>query len=90
MAALDKGLTGKLRHTTSVLPRRKMSNGRHESTCCNNHFSFFMVLAGPHLSSLIALINAAPADEYTLAMSTPHKLNGSHKAWHWISISSRQ
>ena len=53
-------------------------------------FQFSMVLAGPHLPSLISLVSAMPAYEYMFASSTPHKLDGSNEAWHRISIRNRQ
>jgi hypothetical protein len=50
----------------------------------------FLVLANPHLPSLRALASAVPANKNTLAISTPHKLNGSHKAWHRMIVRNGQ
>jgi hypothetical protein len=47
----------------------------------------FMVLAGPHLPSLIPRVSTTPADKHMLARHTPHKLNGSHNAWHRMIVS---
>jgi len=50
----------------------------------------YIVLAGPHLPSLIPLASTTPAFEHRLTNGTPHKLNGSHKARHRIFIGDRQ
>jgi hypothetical protein len=53
-------------------------------------FQIFMVLAGPHLPSLKALVSTTPANKYVLAGHPPHKLNCSHKARHRIIFSYGQ
>jgi hypothetical protein len=67
-----------------------MSNGRHEHTSQKIDFQIFMVLADPHLPSLVPLASTTPAFEHRLANGTPHKLNGSDKARHRLIIRTHQ
>jgi hypothetical protein len=45
-----------------------------------NNLTFFLVLAGPPLPSLMPLVSTPPTDEYMLARGVLHKLDCSYKA----------
>jgi hypothetical protein len=64
--------------------------GDKQAPAAKIDFQFIMVLASPHLPSLIPLVSTTPANKHMLASRTPHKLNGSYEAWHRIIVSNRQ
>jgi hypothetical protein len=69
-----------------------MSNERHSST---HHLparilDHIIVLADFQLPRFMPFACTAPANEHLPASDTMYKLNGSHKAWHWMIVRNRQ